>query len=303
MSAVNKVLTAIASEIINVLDNCGVMYRIFYRAKSSMSIENKMEKKADDYRNQDKKMQDLLGFRVTLYFTDDIDLIYNYFKNCAEYVEESVDPTEEDKFCPKRLNLILRVPDKLHNDMVAAIQETNYETLIDDTYEIQIRTILSEGWHEVEHDLRYKCRKEWENFKEDSRLLNGIYATLESSEWAMLTLFDKLSYSQYKNKAWSSMLRNKMRIRFSNKELSEELCQYLSEHNDIAKSLFRANRATILKLIMKKRFSMPLTYDTVLHLINHIVVKDKILASFEDPILKQDLDMLFGQIECELETH
>ena len=26
--------------------------------------------------------------------------------------------------------------------------------LIDNTYEIQLRTVLSEGWHEVEHDLR-----------------------------------------------------------------------------------------------------------------------------------------------------
>lgn len=92
----------------------------------------------------------------------------------------------------------MRIPDKFSQDMRVAIKETGYEDLIDETYEIQIRTILSEGWHEVEHDLRYKCKEEWNNFQEESRLLNGIYATLESSEWAMLTLFEKLSYSQYK---------------------------------------------------------------------------------------------------------
>ena len=94
----------------------------------------------------------------------------------------------------------MRVPNNLQQDMKAAIKETGYEDLIDNTYEVQIRTILSEGWHEVEHDLRYKCKEEWNEFKEESRLLNGIYATLESSEWSMLTLFDRLSYSQYKNK-------------------------------------------------------------------------------------------------------
>lgn len=175
----------------------------------------------------------------------------------------------------------MRVPNNLQQDMKAAIKETGYEDLIDNTYEVQIRTILSEGWHEVEHDLRYKCKEEWNEFKEESRLLNGIYATLESSEWSMLTLFDRLSYSQYKNKVWNSMLRNKMRVRFADKGLSEELCKYLSNNNKTAKLLYRANRTKILKLVMEKGFAYPLTYDTVLHLINHIIVKDKILANFE----------------------
>lgn len=180
--------------------------------------------------------------------------------------------------------------------MKAAIKETGYEDLIDNTYEVQIRTILSEGWHEVEHDLRYKCKEEWDEFKEESRLLNGIYATLESSEWSMLTLFDRLSYSQYKNKVWNSMLRNKMRVRFADKGLSEELCEYLSNNNNTAKLLYRANRTKILKLVMEKGFAYPLTYDTVLHLINHIIVKDKMLANFEDKVLKQDMDIMFGEL-------
>lgn len=60
--------------------------------------------------------------------------------------------------------------------------------------------------------------------------------------------------------------------------------------------LFRANRSVILKSVMEKGFSYPLTYDTVLHLINHIKVKDKILAKYEDDILKQDMDLLFGEL-------
>lgn len=241
-------------------------------------------------------MQDLLALRITLYFTDDVEIVHNYLRSQSNFDSESVDEAEVDKFCPKRLNLVMRVPDKLQQDMNAARKEFDYEDLIDDTYEVQIRTILSEGWHEVEHDLRYKCKEEWDEFKEESRLLNGIYATLESSEWSMLTLFDRLSYSQYKNKAWNSMLRNKMRVRFADKGLSEELCNYLLDNNDTAKSLYRANRTKILKLVMEKNFSYPLTYDTVLHLINHIIVKDKKLTIFEDKILKQDMDIMFGEL-------
>lgn len=241
-------------------------------------------------------MQDLLALRITLYFTDDVEIVHNYLRSQSDFDSESVDEAEVDRFCPKRLNLVMRVPDKLQQDMNAARKESGYEAFIDNTYEVQIRTILSEGWHEVEHDLRYKCKEDWDEFKEESRLLNGIYATLENSEWSMLTLFDRLSHSQYKNKAWNSMLRNKMRVRFTDNGLSEELCNYLSDNNDTAKSLYRANRTKILKLVMEKNFSYPLTYDTVLHLINHIDVKDKKLATFEDKILKQDMDIMFGEL-------
>ena len=296
MSAGNKVLRDIVTDLESVLNKCGIMYHVFYRTKSILSIKNKLEKKAEEYRRKNKKMQDLLALRITLYFTDDVEIVHNYLRSQSNFDSESVDEAEVDKFCPKRLNLVMRVPDKLQQDMNAARKESDYEDLIDDTYEVQIRTILSEGWHKVEHDLRYKCKEEWDEFKEESRLLNGIYATLESSEWSMLTLFDRLSYSQYKNKAWSSMLRNKMRVRFADKGLSEDLCNYLLDNNDTAKLLYRANRTKILKLVMDKNFSYPLTYDTVLHLINHIIVKDKKLAIFEDKILKQDMDIMFGEL-------
>lgn len=296
MSAGNKVLRDIVTDLESVLNKCGIMYHVFYRTKSILSIKNKLEKKAEEYRRKNKKMQDLLALRITLYFTDDVEIVHNYLRSQSNFDSESVDEAEVDKFCPKRLNLVMRVPDKLQQDMNAARKESDYEDLIDDTYEVQIRTILSEGWHEVEHDLRYKCKEEWDEFKEESRLLNGIYATLESSEWSMLTLFDRLSYSQYKNKAWSSMLRNKMRVRFADKGLSEDLCNYLLDNNGTAKLLYRANRTKILKLVMDKNFSYPLTYDTVLHLINHIIVKDKKLAIFEDKILKQDMDIMFGEL-------
>lgn len=296
MSAGNKVLKEIVTDLESVLNRCGVMYHIFYRCKSIMSISDKLKKKGDEYLTKNKKMQDLLALRITLYFTDDVELIHNYLKNLSNFDSESVDEAEVDKFCPKRLNLVMRVPASLQQDMKAAIKEAGYENLIDDTYEVQIRTIFSEGWHEVEHDLRYKCKEEWEEFKEESRLLNGIYATLENSEWSMLTLFDRLSYSQYRNKAWNSMLRNKMRVRFADKGLSKELNNYLSGNNETAKLLFRANRLQILEAVMEKKFPYPLTYDTVLHLINRIIIKDKTLSDFEDTILKRDMDILFNPL-------
>ena len=275
------------------LSHGGFMFHIFSRVKSTESINIKLSKKAELYRQEGKKMRDFLALRVTLYFSDDVEIVHQYLKSMPNFLDESVDTAEVDRFCTKRLNLILRVPEKFKQAMNLAISQTEYKDLIDDTYEIQIRTILSEGWHEVEHDLRYKCKEEWEDFNEESRLLNGIYATLESAEWSMLTLFDRLAYSHYKKENWNCMMRNKMRIRFADKSLSEETINYLNENKAVAKSLFRVNRSKVMKLMMEKGFRFPLTYDTMLHLLNHLGVSDKKLALLADKALQDEFKHLF----------
>lgn len=293
MNAAKHIIKEIENRLKDNLSHCGFMFHIFSRVKSTESINIKLSKKAELYRQEGKKMQDFLALRITLYFSDDVEIVHQYLKSMPNFLDESVDTAEVDRFCPKRLNLILRVPDKFKQEMNLAISQTEYKDLIDDTYEIQIRTILSEGWHEVEHDLRYKCKEEWEDFNEESRLLNGIYATLESAEWSMLTLFDRLAYSHYKKENWNCMMRNKMRIRFADKSLSEETINYLNENKAVAKRLFRVNRSNVMKLMMEKGFRFPLTYDTMLHLLNHLGVSDKKLALLADKALQDEFKHLF----------
>lgn len=293
MNAAEHIIKEIENRLKDNLSHCGFMFHIFSRVKSTESINIKLSKKAELYRQEGKKMQDFLALRITLYFSDDVEIVHQYLKSMPNFLDESVDTAEVDRFCPKRLNLILRVPEKFKQEMNLAISQTEYKDLIDDTYEIQIRTILSEGWHEVEHDLRYKCKEEWEYFNEESRLLNGIYATLESAEWSMLTLFDRLAYSHYKKENWNCMMRNKMRIRFADKSLSEETINYLNENKAVAKSLFRVNRSNVMKLMMEKGFRFPLTYDTMLHLLNYLGVSDKKLALLADKALQDEFKHLF----------
>lgn len=294
MSAGEFVLKNIVDDLHDKLSQSGIMYRIFSRVKSTESINKKMGKKADKYRYENKKLQDLLALRITLYFTDDVEIVHKFLKSCSNYVDEAVDEKEVDTFKPTRLNLIMRVPNNLKMHMSTAISDTNYYDLIDDTYEIQIRTILSEGWHEVEHDLRYKYQDDWKDFLEESRLLNGIFASLESNEWAMLSLFDRLAYDHYKREEWDSMMRNKMRIRFADSGLSNEIKSFMDKHKDVSKQLFRSNRAIVLEKVLNKGFSFPLTYDTVLHLLNHISVKNQDLKKMEDKSLQEELDNYYG---------
>lgn len=281
------------------LSRCGFMYHIFSRTKSDSSIKAKLAKKAEEYRQKGKKMQDLLALRITLYFSDDVEILHQYLKAKSNFLDETIDDDKVDTFRPKRLNLVMNVPEEWRNDMSSYLAQ-NYSdvvALIDLTYEIQIRTILSEGWHEVEHDLRYKCQEDWAEFKEESRLLNGIFATLESSEWSMLTLFDKMAYSFYKKKNWTNMIRNKMRIRFSDKALSDEVAALLSREPVLAKSIFRVRRNNVIRNVLEKEFRFPLQYDTIVHLLNRAEVRNKELADLEISVLKKELDCLFGEIE------
>lgn len=279
------------------LSRCGLMYHIFWRTKSELSIREKLAKKADGYRRDGKKMQDLLALRITLYFSDDVEILHQYLRTQSNYVDETIDADDDRTFCPKRLNMVMRVPDDWQKEMIDFLGRTypDWADLLDTTYEIQIRTILSEGWHEVEHDLRYKCQEDWDEFREESRLLNGIFATLESSEWSMLTLFDKMAYSFYKKRNWTNMVRNKMRLRFKDKSLSEKVNTYLVEHPDVGKKLYKVRRKKVIDFVLKNDFQFPLQYDTMIHLLNRVEVQDEALKVFENAPLKALLNEICKQ--------
>lgn len=68
----------------------------------------------------------------------------------------------------------------------------------------------------------------------------------------------------------------------------------MDNHKDVSKLLFRANRSVVLEKVLKKGFSFPLTYDTVLHLLNHIYVRNQDLKKMEDRSLMEELDNSYG---------
>ena len=82
---------------------------------------------------------------------------------------------------------------------------------IDDTFEIQIKTMFFEGWHEVEHDMRYKGEELWSHYPGFSRYFNSILATLELCDKSMVTLFEDLGHALYKSGRWSDMVKSQFR--------------------------------------------------------------------------------------------
>ena len=280
------------SQIYQHLNQCGLMFRLFARVKTISSLHHKMQIKGDKYRSGNSLIQDMIGLRVVLYFQDDVDALA-FFYSCGEVVDSSIDEFDSSTFRPQRLNLTCKLPAELVEDFRKALPE-EFADYIDNTYEIQIRTIFSEGWHEVEHDLRYKCKEDWEGCENYSRVLNGVIATLETTEWNMKFLFDQMARTNFQNKNYQAMLRNKMHLRIKGEGLSASIQEFLLQHPYVAESILNTDRFVIILTLLNHQKPIELTYDNLLFLINRIEMNNQELRDLEPDDTRKILDDFFA---------
>ena len=287
-----KILDGIAQRLESLLatqlNNCGLMFRLFSRVKTTSSLAHKMRIKGEKYRSGKSLIQDMIGLRIVAYFQDDVEALATYF-SYGEAVGSSIDELNSSTFCPQRLNLTCPIPEAFVSDFRQALP-AEYAPYIDNTYEIQIRTVFSEGWHEVEHDLRYKCKADWEQCEPYSRVLNGLIATLETAEWNMKMLFDQMAHTNMQTKNYRAMLRNKMHLRLQGEDFSEEVSDFLRQHPEVAERVLKADRLVILLALLNHTKSIPLTYDMLLFLINRIEQISKELQALEPQDAQSLLD-------------
>ena len=273
----------------NELKRIGILCRLFSRIKNANSIEDKLNKK--QYSNNDKLMQDLFGFRVATYFNDDLEIVVGLCQSLFEEEELVYDEPKAEEFKPLRKNMICRLPDDLlttYNEVKCSNKE--FYKFIDSTFEIQLITTLSEGWHEVEHLMRYKCKSEWEQLQNENRMLNGIYATLETSDHALKALFDNVAYHHYKGKNWEAMLRNKLRLRFSLNSLDNQFIDYLNKNPNMGKEIFKLDRNEIIYKYIEAKLSLPTTFDNWFLFINYFFCKDEEILSKTPDVLIREFD-------------
>ena len=280
------------SQIYQHLNQCGLMFRLFARVKTISSLHHKMQIKGDKYRSGNSLIQDMIGLRVVLYFQDDVDALA-FFYSCGEVVDSSIDEFDSSTFRPQRLNLTCKLPAELVEDFRKALPE-EFADYIDNTYEIQIRTIFSEGWHEVEHDLRYKCKEDWEGCENYSRVLNGVIATLETTEWNMKFLFDQMARTNFQNKNYQAMLRNKMHLRIKGEGLSASIQEFLLQHPYVAESILNTDRFVIILTLLNHQKPIELTYDNLFFLINRIEMNNQGLRDLEPDDTRKILDDFFA---------
>lgn len=277
----------LAEDIERIFSRAGVMFRLFHRGKSRGSLDGKLGSLKEDnltpkYSIDGKRVQDAIGIRVVLYFSDDIDVAQRIL--CSNFAHRDADSNisapEKDQFSVTRHNLIFSIPDRYRAQMDSIIGAK----AIDRTFEVQIRTVLSEGWHEVEHDLRYKQESYWEGRDDLSRVLNGVVATLEASEWGMSKIFDDLAHHHYKAGNWAAMLVLKLRIRVDG-EVRGDIASVFNGDIDLAKKFLRMNRAQIIQGFSNEYAHIPLNINNVIFLWNSLFVKDSRIAELSPKAL------------------
>jgi ppGpp synthetase/RelA/SpoT-type nucleotidyltranferase len=264
---------AIVGNITDTLNRIGIMYRIFSRVKDRRSLTKKINSKPK-YLQGMAKIQDLIGIRIVLYFPDDIKLVHDAMS--ATYVERrkdaSIDDLDDNTFKPVRYNLVYELPSESRYAL-----DCENSISVDDTFELQIRTVLSEGWHEVEHDLRYKFQGDWQQSPTESRKLNGLYASLETNEWTMIRILEEVAYKHYKQKNWEAMLRQKLRLRIQDFELGDEINQLFHSDIELAKKFFRVDREELISELYNKGYSYPLTLKNLVWFTNTVFIRDEII--------------------------
>ena len=276
----------IKDKLVNELTRTGLLFRLFSRVKEEISINDKFSRKT--YSVDGNKMQDLIGFRITTYFSDDLKIVVDLCEKLFKKIELVYDEPNTEVFKPLRKNMICQIPGE-ENIIFNEIKTGNRNfDLIDNTFEIQFRTTLSEGWHEVDHLMRYKCKTDWEELIDESRMLNGIYATLETNDQALKALFDDISYRHYRSKKWEAMLRNKLRLRFRLEAFDPDILSYLNAIPQIGKNIFKLNRNKIINTYVTSTLSFPVTFDNWIYFINFCFLDDGFIKSKTPSFLMED---------------
>ncbi|MCD8348446.1 MAG: hypothetical protein LUD16_10995 [Lachnospiraceae bacterium] len=253
------------------MEQCGLYFRVFSRIKTATSMARKFEQK--EYGGE-RRIQDLVGVRINLYFDDDVEICRHIMEQTFEVVDWSTSERNEDEFKPIKLNGVFRLPEYLKEEISA----DTWEMGIDDTFEVQIKTMFFEGWHEIEHDMRYKGEELWVNYSGFSRYLNSILATLELCDKSMVTLFEDLGHTLYKDGRWSDMIKSHFRVKMSDTSLYPEVQELLDSDSEngskLAKKLYKTKRIVLIDQLLKRSRRVPINVNTIIALLNEEVLHD-----------------------------
>lgn len=277
-----SVVKALENEIRSYLDKCGIFYKIFIRIKSGQSLCEKIEMKIKE-KGENYKLQDLVGVRLVVYFKEDILLCEKLISQYYHVLNISKNEDNTENFGPQRINYVCEMPE----DVVRNFDQKLWEYSIDKTFEVQIRTIFSEGWHEIEHDFRYKCKEEWKNIPELARTMNGIFATLDNCDWTISSLFTQIAYHHYKAREWIPMLKNVFKMRILDYEDLEEILLYFDENSLVAKQFFRIDREEFLIKLSDMKVPCPLKMKNLIFLANLFQIHDPRIDKLTPSPLKE----------------
>ena len=282
------------------LKQSGLYYRIFSRIKTAESLARKYQVKSY---HREKKIQDLIGLRIDVYFEDDLRICRKMLEQMFSLVDWSESEKNEVEFKPVKINGVFRLPDYLKKQVSA----DTWDMCIDDTFEIQLKTVFFEGWHEIEHDMKYKGGELWSGKNSFARYFNSILATLELCDKSLVTLFENLGHDLYKERNWAGMMKAHYRLKMEERPMYPELEELLNEdfsENNLGKRLFKTSRQVLVDELLKQPRRVPINVNTIAALVNQAVIHDERLEKifhdrdvFDDGNEQMGEEMSFGRLE------
>ncbi len=114
-----------------------------------------------------------------------------------------------------------------------------------------------------------------------------------------LVKLDNLAYKNYKNKEWNALIRNSLRIRFFDSNISHEIKEILSKEPSIAKSLLNIDRYIFIKALIITGYDLPLSQSNIIFFINRVFIRNEKLLLLENDTLQLYYDKMdFHSVEC-----
>lgn len=283
---INNVKMSLLNTLVTKLNNAGIYFNSTSRIKSESSLLHKLETGKYSMQEGGRKIQDIIGIRINLFYLEDMDICERILEETFLLDNWSKTKNEENKFEAQKCNGVFRIPSKYLRNIPASVWNKPF----DQTFEVQLRTVLFEGWHEIEHEMRYKYKlgsdsKEtdlWTGHEDLSRVMNSIIANLELCDWSIMQIFNSIHDSQYKEKNWENAIRSKYRLRITQDPLKPELREYLDNNPDIVAQFHDVSKRELVEILLNKKYHKELTPDRVIYLINKEIVHNEYISRLLD---------------------
>lgn len=283
---INNVKMSLLNTLVTKLNNAGIYFNSTSRIKSESSLLHKLETGKYSMQEGGRKIQDIIGIRINLFYLEDMDICEKILEEMFLLDNWSKTKNEENKFEAQKCNGVFRIPSKYLRNIPASVWNKPF----DQTFEVQLRTVLFEGWHEIEHEMRYKYKlgsdsKEtdlWTGHEDLSRVMNSIIANLELCDWSIMQIFNSIHDSQYKEKNWENAIRSKYRLRITQDPLKPELREYLDNNPDIVAQFHTVSKRELVEILLNKKYHKELTPDRVIYLINKEIVHNEYISRLLD---------------------
>ena len=283
---INNVKMSLLNTLVTKLNNAGIYFNSTSRIKSESSLLHKLETGKYSMQEGGRKIQDIIGIRINLFYLEDMDICEKILEETFLLDNWSKTKNEENKFEAQKCNGVFRIPSKYLRNIPASVWNKPF----DQTFEVQLRTVLFEGWHEIEHEMRYKYKLGsdsqetdlWTGHEDLSRVMNSIIANLELCDWSIMQIFNSIHDSQYKEKNWENAIRSKYRLRITQDPLKPELREYLDNNPDIVAQFHTVSKRELVEILLNKKYHKELTPDRVIYLINKEIVHNEYISRLLD---------------------